>query len=181
VKVRTSASEPQIEKPIHGMPTNLSRHVRYMTENDAGAVVELILQLNWIEDSITHDRSITRAAAAECLAANEKSVAEQGGAQFVAVIDGDVIGYICAVIEMAPAYIRPELLRRVRVTDLVVTEQQRRMEFGKALLAAAEAFTREHGIKQMLVPYVAGNHPAEALYSSSGFGAYSVERLKTFD
>jgi GNAT superfamily N-acetyltransferase len=171
----------RLKSPFTALPTDLFRHFRHMTESDAGAVAELILELNRIEDAITHDCSITRATAAECLAANEKSVAEQGGAQFVGVIDGDVIGYICAVIEMAPAYIRPEWLRRVRVTDLVVTERRRRMAFGKALLAAAEAFAREHDIKQMFIAHVAGNHPAEALYSSSGFDGYSVERLKTFD
>jgi GNAT superfamily N-acetyltransferase len=152
-----------------------------MANSDREAVIDLIWELNRFEDAITGNRAVDRAAAVQCIAANDARLADSGGEQYIAIIDGVVTGYLCAVIDMAPVYIRQDARRHDWITDLIVAEGMRGRGVGKALLAAAETFAGDRGLKHILIGVVAGNTATDGLYAATGYRTYAVERLKTLD
>jgi len=155
--------------------------IRAMLDTDRDAVIDLLWELNRFENAITGNRSIERSAAIACLSANDQRLQEHGGVHLVAVRDAVVIGYICAVVDMAPVYVVEASRRHVSIADLVVTSQERGAGAGRALIQAAEAFTRRMGLRQMLIGVVAGNDRADRLYSRMGYKPYAMERIKTLD
>jgi len=159
--------------------TNVS--IREMQAADRERVIDLLWELNRFENGITGNRALDRNAAAACFRANDARMAEHGGAHFVAMEDATVIGYLCAIVDIAPAFIREESRRHVCVADLVVTEKARGRGIGKSLIQAAEAFTRAKGLKHILIGVVAGNVAADDLYANLGYRTYAIERLKTLD
>ncbi len=155
--------------------------IREMRPSDREAVIDLIWALNRFEDGLVHNRRIERDAAVECFELNQSRIAEQGGAQHVAVVDERVVGYSCAVIDSAPPYVRPEDRRYVWLADLVVSEDHRKRGIGTSLIQAAEAFARSAGARHMMIGSVAGNRNADQLYASLGYETYVIERLKRLD
>jgi GNAT superfamily N-acetyltransferase len=152
-----------------------------MGNGEREAVVDLIWELNRFEDAITGNRAVDRATAVQCLEANDARLADSGGEQYVAIINGVVTGYLCAVTDMAPVYIRRDARRHVWIADLIVAEGMRGQGIGKALLAAAETFARDRGLKHILIGVLAGNTAADGLYAAMGYRTYAMERLKTLD
>jgi GNAT superfamily N-acetyltransferase len=155
--------------------------IRTMMDGDRKAVTDLIWELNRFEDAITGNRATDRETAAQCLLANDGRLSESGGVHYVATVDGKVIGYLCAVIDLAPVYIRADLRRHVWIADLIVTEGMRGQGIGKALLAAADTFARDRGLKHILIGVVVGNTATDGLYAAMGYRTYAMERLKTMD
>jgi GNAT superfamily N-acetyltransferase len=148
-----------------------------MTDADREAVVDLLWQLNVYEKALNDTRSDLREDAAACLAWNEDRVRE-GGAHVVAEQDGNVLGYMCLVIQMAPPFVRAELRRHLYVAELVVDESARGRGFGAALLEEAERYARDNGLGHILIGLTAGNDGADRLYERLGYAFYGVERLK---
>jgi GNAT superfamily N-acetyltransferase len=155
--------------------------IRPIADQDRETVVDLIRALNTVEDEITGNRAVDRDSAVAHVGANEDAVRENGGARYVAELDGVVIGYLCAVIAMAPTYVRSENRRHVVIEDLVIAAEYRGRGIGAALIAEAEAFTRAQGLRHVLIGHVHGNTPAAMLYEKLGYRTYSIERLKTLD
>ena len=154
--------------------------IRPMREEDRAAVVDLIWQLNLHEKQLSDTRSDRREDAVACLAWNDERIRE-GGAHRVAECEGRVAAYMCLVIDMAPPFVRAELRRHLCVADLVVDAAWRGRGIGRALLAEAETYARQRGLRHVLIGVASGNDGADRLYAAQGFRPYSMERLKSLD
>lgn len=152
--------------------------LRPMAPADREAVIDLVWDLNRYEDAISGDRATERDAAAACLGANRRRVAEHGGLELVAEAGDRVVGYLCAVIEQGPAYLRPSERTQMWIAELVVAEAARRRGVGEALVAAAESDARARGLARIMIGHLVGNEGAERLYARMGYAPYVVERIK---
>jgi GNAT superfamily N-acetyltransferase len=152
--------------------------VRDMEDADREAVIDLIWRLNRFEDAISQDRAPQRKAAASGLAANRRRMAEHGGVELVAAIEGRPVGYLLCVIEGAEPYVHPDFGSHAYIAELVVDEGSRGKGIGRRLIAAAEDFARASGLGRIFIGALAGNAAAHRLYEGLGFAAHNVERMK---
>ncbi len=152
--------------------------IRPMEPGDREAVAALLLDLNRVENAFTGDRHVEVGAGHDCLAENERYIAEQGGAILVAAAGGAVNGTLLLAFETADAYVRPDLRACARVLDLVVATHARGTGIGSMLLMEAETFAREAGLSALLIGAVSDNAGAIALYERAGFRRQAVELLK---
>lgn len=152
--------------------------IRDMEDADREAVIDLIWQLNLYEDTISQDRAHSRKAAASGLAANRRRMADHGGAELVAEVDGSVGGYLLCVIEKSEAYLREDFGMSAYIAELVVDEKLRGRGLGQRLIAAAEDYARALGMPSIFIGALAGNLPAARLYEHLGYGPYAIERMK---
>ena len=155
--------------------------IREMDDADREAVIDLIWELNLFENAISGDRAAGRKAAAGGLAGNRRRMAEHGGIELVAEVDGKVMGYLLCVIESAQAYVHERFSRHAYIAELVITEAARGQGLGQALVAEAEAFARASDMRTIFIGVLAGNKPAERLYEHLGYRTYNIERMKQLD
>jgi len=104
--------------------------------------------------------------------------AASAGRVFVAEAAGVVIGFVCVLAKLMPE------LDEARepyshISDLVVRAVDRGRGTGRLLLARAEAFAREMGMKHLKVGVLVRNERAHALYRASGFRDYTVQLIKS--
>ncbi len=152
--------------------------IRAFQTQDREAVIALHWALNRHEQTVSGDRALGRGDAEACLADDEKQMAERGGVALVAVIDGEVAGYVCCVLAEGGPFLRAELRRQAYVTTLVVGEVFRGRGVAAALLGEAERYAREQGVAALGVGVLAGNAGAERLYRRFGFEPHAVEMVK---
>ena len=91
---------------------------------------------------------------------------------------GEILGFAVLLQKetQAIAVRRPEIY--VEVEELVVTARHRLKGIGRALLQAAEAWTRERGVIAMRIGVWDFNHAARALYQSEGFETQTLRMAK---
>ncbi len=155
--------------------------IREMDDADREAVIDLIWELNLYENAITSDRATGRKAAASGLAGNRRRMAEHGGTELVAEVDGKIMGYLLCIIESAQAYVHERFSRHAYIAELVITEAARGQGLGQALIAGAEDFARASDMRTIYIGVLAGNTPADRLYEHLGYQTYNIERIKRLD
>jgi GNAT superfamily N-acetyltransferase len=155
--------------------------VRDMDNADREPVIDLIWQLNLFEDKISGDRAPGRKAAASGLAANRRRMAEHGGVELVAELDGRIVGYLLCVIEEAEPYVRDAERLHAYIAELVIAEGNRGRGLGQKLISAAEDFARGQGMSSIQIGALSGNGPANRLYEHLGYASYSISRKKRLD
>ena len=152
--------------------------VRRMAAEDRPAVAGLLLELNRFEDALAGDRHVSPHAGHECLAENERYIAECGGALLVAERRRSVVGALLLAFETSDAFIRPDLRSCTRILDLCVDEAHRGAGIGRRLLQEAERIAREQGHTALMIGALAANRRALALYEAVGFRTQAVELHK---
>jgi len=80
----------------------------------------------------------------------------------VAVLQGEVIGYISLMLDIAPL--------TTWVTDLAVVRKYRRQGVGSALLIAAQEWGRKHHTSRLVLEMQPKNYPAISQARKLGFG-----------
>ncbi len=155
--------------------------IREMDDADREAVIDLIWELNLYENAITSDRAAGRKAAASGLAGNRRRMAEHGGTELVAEVDGKIMGYLLCIIESAQAYVHERFSRHAYIAELVITKAARGQGLGQALIAGAEDFARASDMRTIFIGVLAGNTPADRLYEHLGYQTYNIERMKRLD
>ena len=155
--------------------------IREMDDDDREAVIDLIWELNLFENAISGDRAAGRKAAAGGLAGNRRRMAEHGGTELVAELDGKVVGYLLCIIESAQAYVHERYSRHAYIAELVIAEAARGKGLGQALIAEAEGFARASDMRTIFIGVLAGNVPADRLYEHLGYQTYNIERMKRLD
>ncbi|MDR0531884.1 MAG: GNAT family N-acetyltransferase [Oscillospiraceae bacterium] len=92
----------------------------------------------------------------------------EGAEAFGLLEDGELI----ACIELW----REDWSKRCRVTQLLVLEEHRRKGYGRALMAFAEAWAKEHGCRALMLETQSCNEKAIAFYLSQGLQLYGFDR-----
>ncbi len=80
----------------------------------------------------------------------------------VASLQGEVIGYISLMLNIAPL--------TTWVTDLAVLRRMRRQGVGSSLLIAAQEWGRQHRTSRLILEIQPKNHPAISMARKLGFG-----------
>jgi GNAT superfamily N-acetyltransferase len=95
---------------------------------------------------------------------------------FLAEIGGDVIGVLRCVESIGSPLLEPA--RYAYVSSTYVRPESRRRGVLRALLAAADKWSRARGLDQMRLHNVAGSADAEAAWSSLGFAIVEQVRVR---
>ena len=109
-------------------------------------------------------------ASERALAARLQLTPRHRAAVWLAERDGALVGWCEAV------RLQSERLEHVAMLTVAVAPGSRRTGVGSALLAAAEAWGREQGLRKLSLHVRAGNAAALALYRRFGFVVEGVER-----
>jgi GNAT superfamily N-acetyltransferase len=103
------------------------------------------------------------------------------GQVLVADVDGEIAGYVTLLNRVQSDDLDDGNLEFGLVADLLVRKAYRGKGLGRELMAAAESFATEHGVRWLRVSVMAQNSAARKLYSSSGFSEIYVELEKDLD
>lgn len=103
---------------------------------------------------------------------------QSAGKVLLATVDGICAGYATILTKVQSDELGDGDVEFGLVADLVVLEKFRKRGIGRQLLAAAENYAREHGVKWLRIGLLAGNEAANDLYSSMGFEVLYIEREK---
>ncbi|PZO01151.1 MAG: hypothetical protein DCF30_08085 [Hyphomicrobiales bacterium] len=152
-----------------------------MLESDREAVLGLLAELNDHEATLSDDRATGPDAAVACLEDDAAKAAEQGGAQFVAQMDGRAIGYLALRLGRTGPFVHDHLRDHVYIENIVVAVAQRGTGIAQLLLARAELFAREAGRKVLQLGVLTGNDIALAAYRRAGFKGLALEMSKVID
>lgn len=136
---------------------------------DLGVVARL-----WCEVESEHARLLPGTFRPPSPAAVGRALEKRVRADFtasslVAELDSAVVGFVSLVLTEAPAEGNFLPMRRVQVEMIAVDASVRRRGVGRALMAAAEAWGREHGADELGLTVWAGNRQAESFYEALGF------------
>ncbi|WP_442581516.1 N-acetyltransferase family protein [Mesorhizobium sp. ASY16-5R] len=145
---------------------------------DREAAIDLFLELNRHEFTITGDRRTDRGGAVFCVDDMIQGLG-QGAVALVAEAGGKVVGLMVWAAHTDEPYMDEAARRYGRVDDIVVAEAQRGKGVGQALLAEAERLTREAGMSRLKLTVLDGNDAAVAAYERAGYRDYARVMLKT--
>lgn len=85
---------------------------------------------------------------------------------FGAVIDGNIVGYICVRV----------MYEEAQICNIAVTENYRRKGIATALLAEAEKFVAEQGCLRAELEVNTANLPASSLYKKCGYQVAGIRK-----
>ncbi len=153
--------------------------VRPSREDDREALVRFCQELNVHELAVSGDRKVDRATAEFTLDGLEQRLAERRGCILIAEWEGRAVGFLGWCVDEGGVYVTDDVRLHGKVTDLFVAAGFRGRGIGKALLRAAEALTRELGLKRLSIGVLAGNEAAERAYANFGFAPYAAILQKT--
>ena len=151
--------------------------VREATPRDLDAVVKLRLAL--LREYPDHPvygrlRADASVRARELVSAQLRSTMEM---IVLAFLGDDVVGILRCVESMGSPLLEPA--RYAYISSVYVLPERRRQGVLRALLAAAERWSRARGLDQMRLHNVAGSELAEPAWSALGFDVVEQVRLRT--
>ena len=109
------------------------------------------------------------------LAGRLQVVPHRRAAVWLAELGGELLGWCEA------SRLQAQRLEHVAMLTVAVAARSRRSGVGAALLAQAEAWARQHGVRKLSLHVRSSNAPALALYRRSGFELEGVERGQVRD
>ncbi|MFI0849352.1 GNAT family N-acetyltransferase [Mesorhizobium sp. IMUNJ 23232] len=152
--------------------------IRLFEMSDREAAVDLFLELNCHEFTLTGDRRTDRGGAEFCVDDMIQALGK-GAVTLVAEAGGKVAGLMVWVAQTDEPYMEEAARRYGSVQDIVVAEAHRGKGIGRALLAEAERLTREAGMSRLKLTVLAGNDAAVTAYERAGYRDYARVMLKT--
>lgn len=150
--------------------------VRQATVRDLNAVTELrlaLLRAHPEHPIYGRTRSDARTRARELFASQLRSPSE---AIFLAEADGEVCGILRCLESIGSPLLDPA--RYTYVSSVYVSPASRRRGVLRALLHAAEQWSRDRGLEQMRLHNVAGSVEAEGAWSALGFDVVEQVRMR---
>ena len=147
-------------------------HIRPARPDDADWVRGLIPRLH--EFGPPRYRSVDAMNAAEADATVAAIAANRDNAVFVAEDDGVKVGFVH--LETAVDFFTRE--RHGHISTIVVAAGAERRGAGRALLTAADEWTRQQGYRVLTLNVFDGNAAARRLYERAGFAVDTLRYLK---
>jgi ribosomal protein S18 acetylase RimI-like enzyme len=113
------------------------------------------------------------------LATIEALLQDDGGAWFLAEQEGAVIGFV--TVQLRPPAHEPYLVQesRAHVQNLGILPAWRGQGVGRALMEAAEAWARDHGVTRLVLNVWEFNTGALSFYETLGYSAFSRNMWKS--
>jgi GNAT superfamily N-acetyltransferase len=152
--------------------------VRRANSHDTRGLLEL-----WAELDTQHRRALPElfgdlAGPSPTLDFLLEAIDGRDRAIFVAERDGRILGLTYVLIITAPDH--PLLVPRTYavIDDVVVSQRARQQGVGKALVQAAEAWARDHGVSQFEAEAYEFNDAAKAFYAALGYDTVSRIMVK---
>jgi GNAT superfamily N-acetyltransferase len=103
------------------------------------------------------------------------------GQVLVADVDGEIAGYVTMLNRVQSDDLDDGNLEFGLIADLLVRKAYRGTGLGRELIAAAESFAKEHGVRWLRISVMAQNAAARKLYASTGFSEIYVELEKDLE
>ena len=100
------------------------------------------------------------------------------GQVLMAEVDGNIAGYATVLAKVSSGELEDGDMEYGLIADLLILKQHRGSGLGRKLLAAAETYARDNGVKWLRIAALAGNRKALGTYTSAGFSELFVEMEK---
>ncbi|MBQ9658037.1 MAG: GNAT family N-acetyltransferase [Clostridia bacterium] len=91
---------------------------------------------------------------------------------YLAEYDKKIVGYICFYILEQEKY---ETVKQMKVENLIIQKDYRRLGIGKALMNKAFEICKENGVNCITLTSISDNIDARLFYNSLGFKSYNTE------
>jgi ribosomal protein S18 acetylase RimI-like enzyme len=151
----------------------MTHSIREYTNADIDGIKECLIELQDFERLMDPNRLKGMEIAHEYLEHLLKVCTEGKGKLFVVEIDGSIIGMISIYIEEDTRHIRKSK-KFATITDLIVLPEYRGRGIMKELVAKAEEYVAEKGIKTVYAHVVAENHGLVEGFARNGFKRFEV-------
>jgi GNAT superfamily N-acetyltransferase len=139
------------------------------------ALLDFILGLQYFESTFEPDRRLDASVSTEYFDKIEKDVLKGHGRILVAEDGaGRLLGWAVVHEDDNDIYVLEEERKYGYISELFLIEEARGMGVGRALIAACERWTREHGLKVMMIGVLPGNTRAKKVYEDAGFSTYAL-------
>jgi GNAT superfamily N-acetyltransferase len=161
---------------------SLSFAIRAYTPTDEAALIGLVLELQAVEGQ-WYDRVRPAADMGPWYVADLlNQCAQDKGTILIAERKGQAVGYAVIYVGLSTAGERDAVEYRYgRIGDLYVTDGNRGLGIGRALIAECEARTRAAGVRWLTIRHDPQNVRPARLYETLGFRAVQVVREKRLD
>lgn len=145
--------------------------IRKAQEPDIDAILELNRQIGEIH--YEHYLEVFCPPSPEERAFLLTAIAAEGRLFCVAELDGAVVGFLTARIDINEAIPFLTKLPICHISSVVVDEKHRGRGIGKELIAHCDSWARAHDAHQIRLEVMAFNERAKALYETLGFKVQS--------
>lgn len=145
--------------------------IRKAQEPDIDAILELNRQIGEIH--YEHYPEVFCPPSPEERAFLLTAIAAEGRLFCVAELDGAVVGFLTARIDINEAIPFLTKLPICHISSVVVDEKHRGRGIGKELIAHCDSWARAHDAHQIRLEVMAFNERAKALYETLGFKVQS--------
>lgn len=150
----------------------------FNNEVDLDAIRDCVVALQDYEQAID-TRMPSGAEIADAYVADMiKQVKQRAGKLFVAIVDGNVVGYASLWARVKSGDIEDGDIEFGLIADLMVKEPYRGRGIGGALLDAAQAQAITNGVQWLRISVLAKNRAAYDLYVNKGFSDYQIQLEK---
>ena len=150
----------------------------YQSDRDRRGVRDCIVELQEYERSLEAGLPAGQAMTDDYLAFLMRRCEECEGGMIPAIVDGEVLGFVCVLTKVSPAEPDEGPADYAYISDLIVRAGHRRQGLGRRLLQEAELFARSKGASDLRVGVLARNLVALEMYASLGFFEYQVQLTK---
>jgi ribosomal protein S18 acetylase RimI-like enzyme len=152
---------------------------RWSPERDREALRDLFIALQDHEHAFAPEAPTGVAIVDAYLAWMFERCERYAGEILVAEAEGRVVAFMTVLVRVPRQDPDDPAEAHAMISELSVLPQWRGRAIGTALIEAAEALAREHGVAELRVMVDARNHGAQRLYARHGFDPWLLTLGKT--